>query len=154
MDQEIHRITNMLREIYEGGPWHGPSITKVLSDISPQQALSVLQDSHNIIELVLHMTAWRNFVIRRLEGDERYEVSEDENFKIITNVTDEAWETAKKALAKSQKKLITLLSQCYDDQLLKTVANRSYNYYVLLHGILQHDVYHLGQMALLKKQEK
>lgn len=154
MDQEIQRMTNMLREIYEGEPWHGPSVTKVLSDISPQQALSALGDSHNIIELVLHMTAWRNFVIRRLEGDERYEVSEDENFKIITNITDEAWEAAKLTLAKSQEKLVGLLSQCNDDQLLKTVENRSYNYYVLLHGILQHDVYHLGQMALLKKQEK
>jgi uncharacterized damage-inducible protein DinB len=144
----------MLQEIYEGGPWHGPSVTKVLSSISPQQSLSTLEDSHNIIELVLHMTAWRNFVIRRLEGDERYELSEDENFKIITNVTDEAWEAAKQALAKSQEKLISLLSQYNDDQLLKTVENRTYNYYVLLHGILQHDVYHLGQVALLKKQRQ
>ena len=144
----------MLREIYEGGPWHGPSITKVLSGISPRQALSAIGDSHNIIELVLHMTAWRNFVIRRLAGDENYELTEDENFKIITNITDEAWEAAKQALAESQQQLISYLNHTADNQLLKNVVNRPYNYYILLQGMLQHDIYHLGQIALLKKQRQ
>jgi uncharacterized damage-inducible protein DinB len=100
------------------------------------------------------MTAWRNFVIRRLQGDEGYELTEDENFKKISDITEEAWASAKQALEESQQKLMGLLNQIHDDKLLKTVGNRSYDYYTLLHGIIQHDVYHLGQIVLLKKYQQ
>lgn len=154
MEQEVTRITRMLRNIYEGEAWHGPSVQQVLTDVTPQQALSALAGSHNIIELVWHMTAWRNFVIRRLQGDEGYELTEDENFKKISDITEEAWASAKQALEESQQKLMGLLNQIHDDKLLKTVGNRSYDYYTLLHGIIQHDVYHLGQIVLLKKYQQ
>ena len=154
MNQEVTRITRMLRNIYEGEAWHGPSIQQVLTDITPQQALLALTGSHNIVELIWHMTAWRNFVIRKLQGEDGYELSGDENFKDITNITDEAWASAKQALEESQHRLVSLLSQENDDKLKKKVGNRAYDYYTLLHGMMQHDVYHLGQIVLLRKHRQ
>ncbi len=114
-------------------------------------ALKSFNGSHNIAELVHHMTAWRIFGIKKLEGDETYDVSPEENFVKIDNLDKEGWEVLKQNLEKSQNRLLELFKENEDSVLEKIVSPRSYNFYVLFQGILQHDIYHLGQIVLLKK---
>lgn len=150
---ETQRIKELLIQIYEGEAWHGPSIKRILENISVAIAAQRLPGSHNIIEMVRHMVIWRQFVIARLEGDNAYDVIADENWTHVDELQAFAWFEATEKLEKSQERLVALLDQMPDTRLYETVANRPYNYYTLLHGILQHDVYHLGQIVLLRKPQ-
>lgn len=150
---ETRRIKEMLIQIYEGEAWHGPSIKNILENTSLDIAAQRLSGSHNIIEMVRHMVIWREFVIARLDGDDAFDVIADENWTHVDELQAFAWFEAKEKLEKSQERLLTLLDQMPDSRLYETVANRPYDFYTLLHGILQHDVYHLGQIVLLRKPQ-
>jgi len=108
-----------------------------------------LPESHSIIELVAHMTAWRIFVIKKMQGDEVYKVTEEMNFPAAAN-----WPEALQALDKSQAELLATLEAFDSGKLHEIVPHGSYRYsfYTLLHGIIHHDLYHTGQIAIIRKQ--
>lgn len=150
---ETQRIKALLIQTYEGDAWHGPSIKSVLDNINVTIASRRLPGSHNIIEMVRHMVIWREFVIARLEGHDAYDVIADENWTHVAELEAFAWLEATEKMEKSQERLVNLLDQMTDDRLSETVANRCYDYYTLLHGIIQHDLFHLGQIVLLRKPQ-
>ncbi len=148
MEGELKNIISLLTSTFEKKPWYGPSLKEVLRDITPGLALKKLADTHSIIELVAHMTAWRTFVIRKLEGDDQFTVEDPMNFPEVTD-----WPDVLQGLFESQAKLISTLQNFPGSRLHEVVPHGSYRYtyYALLHGIIHHDVYHTGQISLLKK---
>ncbi|GHM99016.1 hypothetical protein WSM22_05060 [Cytophagales bacterium WSM2-2] len=146
MISEIERITELLKKSFEGEAWHGPSVSEAIKDISEQKALQKPMHSHSIAGLVLHMASWRNFVTKKLAGDQTHDVSEQENFPAPTN-----WASAISQLNESQKALIAALKEFPEEKLTAVVPTRKYDFYTLLHGIIQHDLYHTGQIMILKK---
>lgn len=149
---EISRIIHMLQNTYDGAAWHGPSILEVLSKINADIAFKQSSHIHRICELVQHITAWRIFAIKRLEGDAVFEITQNENWKTFTKQDEAAWKVIKEDLAESQETLIKRLSQANDALLDEDVEGKAYDYYTLIHGVIQHDLYHLGEIALLFKE--
>ena len=150
MESEIQHILSLLKSTFEKKAWYGPAVKEVLKDITADQASHRLNNTHSIIELVAHMTAWRIFVVKKLEGNVDYKVSAELNFPSPSN-----WKAAIQNLEESQAKLIDAI-QHFDDSLLhESVPNSSYGYtfFTFLHGIIHHDVYHIGQIMLLKKSK-
>jgi uncharacterized damage-inducible protein DinB len=143
---ENQRIADLLEKSFHGPAWHGPHVMEVLSSITASLATQKVSASHSIIELVMHMTAWRDFVTKRLLGNNDFEVSEAENFPKGTD-----WAAALNTLQQSQSELLKALNSFPEEKLVKIVPTRTYDFYTLLHGIIQHDIYHLGQIVLLKK---
>ncbi len=148
MATEIERITRLLEKTFDKQPWYGSSIMQVIKDMKPEITESRQGGAHSIIELVQHMTSWRNFTTKRLQGDTSYEVSEEMNFpKAIT------WEAAINNLCSSQQALVEATKKFPEERLRELVPSKTqkYTYYTLLHGIIQHDIYHLGQIAYIQK---
>lgn len=144
---EILRIISLIEKTFDGpAKWHGPAVMEALEDVSAETASKRISGSHSIVELVLHMTTWRNFVSRRLSGDNKYDVTDADNFPQATD-----WPSALAQLKESQVKLLTTLKTFPEEKLFNTVPTRKYDFYTLLHGIAQHDIYHTGQIILLKK---
>ena len=77
---KLKNLSRLLQRVYNGKAWHGPSIIEVLGDVTEETAVKRAGESHSIVQLVLHMIAWRTFVTRRLLGDHKYEVSDRDNF--------------------------------------------------------------------------
>ena len=150
-NQEIHNIKILLDEAYTGPAWHGPSVKEVLKNISHTESLSAINDSNNIAEIVFHMIAWRIFLINKLKGQDDYEVSEVANFQKFDTITEQEWATLKSNLEHSQNELQELLSKSDDEILYKKVGLRKHNFHILMNGVIQHDLYHLGQIVLIKK---
>ncbi len=146
---ELSRIINMLQNAYDGAAWHGASIMEILEKITAKQAFQPSEHIHRICELVQHITGWRVFAIKRLEGDAFYEVSQFDNWKTFKNPNEDTWEEIKADLAESQKNILAALEKISDDRLNDEVEGKAYNYYTLIHGVIQHDLYHLGEIALL-----
>ena len=149
---EISRIINLLQNTYNGAAWHGHSMMKILNKINAEQAFHLSEDIHRICELVQHITAWRVFAIRRLIGDKQYEVSQSENWKTFNNKDAAAWEEIKSDLAESQEALVNALNNFSDEMLDDEVDGKAYDYYTLAHGVIQHDLFHLGEIALLARE--
>jgi len=143
---ETKKVIDLLQKSFHGPAWHGPAMMEVLTTVTPDEATRKISTSHNIIELVMHMTVWRNFVTKRLQGNNEFEVSETENFPKGTD-----WTAAMNALQQSQKELIKALNSFSEERLMEIVPTRTYDFYTMLYGIIQHDIYHTGQIVLLKK---
>ncbi len=148
MATEMERIIRMLEKTFDKHPWYGPSVMDILSEVTKTEASRRVGQSHSIIELVLHMTSWRTFAIQRLRGDNDFEVSDDSNFPEPTS-----WDEALKKLKQSQAALVAAAREFSESKLGDLVPSSShkYTYYTLLHGIIQHDIYHIGQVQLIRK---
>lgn len=148
---EVHRIKALLQKTYDGAAWHGPSVKEALQDITAELAFKNFENVHTIAELVSHMTAWRNFAINRIQGNMSYELSEKDNWPEMEAKTDTQWFYIQNRLETSQEKLLEVLEETEEGKLLEAVHNRAYDFYTLLHGVIQHDIYHIGQIVMLKK---
>jgi uncharacterized damage-inducible protein DinB len=148
VDTEVQNILKLLTSTFEKNAWHGPSVKQVLGEITSEQAQKKLGHTHSIIELVAHMTSWRIYVIKKLEGESNYEVKEAMNFPIATD-----WTKTLDDLYLSQLHLVDSLKNFPSSRLSDIVpqSSNSYTFYTLLHGIIHHDLYHIGQIALIKK---
>ncbi len=149
---EISRIIAMVQNTYDGAAWHGSSILEILKKVSTEEAFMESRHVHRICELVQHITAWRIFAINRLEGKSNYEVTQKENWKTIRDQDEAAWSEIKDDLAKSQDNLVLALEKFSDEKLVDLVEGKAFNYYTLIHGVIQHDLYHLGEIALLSRE--
>lgn len=145
MKSEIQNIINTLKHTFEKNAWHGPSVLEVLEGVNESNAIKRLGASHSIIELVAHMTAWRNYVVEKLNGNDSFELMDDENFPDHTN-----WQVVVTLLKENQQKLLDALAKTPTEKLNEKVPGREFKFYVMLHGIIHHDIYHIGQIQLLK----
>jgi uncharacterized damage-inducible protein DinB len=149
---ETRRINSQLKRAQEGEAWHGPSLRELLDGLSAAQAAAhPIAEAHSIWELVLHIISWEQIAERRLEGDAAAEVLDEVNFPPVANASEEAWQDTLQALADSNRSLRETIKQLDDAALEAIVPGTQYSNYVLLHGVIQHNLYHAGQIALLKK---
>ena len=151
---EVRRIRAQLRATFDGEAWHGPPLWSILESVEPRQACEhPIPDAHSIWELVLHITYWRSVVLEALAGRsiEKHKPDTPEDWRIPSQPTEEAWRKALEDLKRSQDELLEALAAFDDDRLREVVSGRDYPFYVLLHGLIHHDLYHAGQVALLKK---
>lgn len=152
MATEIDRIVRLLEKTFDKQPWYGSSVMAILKEVDPSVVHKRIGQAHTMIELVLHMTAWRTFVIRRLSGDNDYQVTDALNFPKPSTQSD-AWSRALSSLEDNQRELLAAVRKLPGEKLGELVPSSSYKYtwYTLLHGVIDHDVYHLGQIAILQK---
>ncbi len=151
--REVARIGSQLKRASEGGAWHGPALLELLADVSAEQAASrPLAGAHNIWELVLHVAAWQGFAAAALGGEPMpIDLPEEENWPPVVDASEEAWRAAVSNVGEVNKRLRDAVRKLSDEDLEKIVDGREYTVYFLLHGVVQHGLYHAGQIALLKK---
>ena len=149
MTTEAARIADQIRRSYEGVAWHGPSLKEILNDVSAETASRrPFAGGHTIWELLLHVAAWAT-VARRALTENIYVSLEGEG---DWPVPGGAWPDALAHLEREQKALVEETRKLTDARLNEIVsAEKKYSIYFLLHGVIQHNLYHAGQMALLKK---
>ena len=150
---EIERILDQLKRAYEGNAWHGPSVKEVLTGVTAAQAHArPLQNAHSIYELVRHIAVWEDVGRRRLQGDPaEVVVSSPEDWPSPDDTSEAAWEQAKAALDRGHQALVDAIACVPESRLDEPILEGKSSVYVTLHGVIQHDLYHAGQIALLKK---
>src|SRR6185312_2331521 len=153
---ECVRIADQLRNSFAGDAWHGPSIQELLSDVTAEQAYAhPVATAHSIWELVLHIGVWTRLAAASTDGIPMPAFVEnmppEQNWPLIKDSGPEAWKTAKDETLHAADELAAVIEQFGDDRLGETVPGRSYGFYKLFHGIVQHSLYHAGQVAILKR---
>ena len=149
---EIERIADQLKRAFEGEAWHGPAVRELLATATCVQAAKrPIPGAHTIWEIVVHMSAWESVVRRRLLGESVTDLAPEQDWPAVTNVTEPAWRKTLEELEKSHLQTRQAIAQLTDERLDDTVSGKGYSVYVMLHGVVQHDLYHAGQIAILKK---
>lgn len=152
MNKETQSIIRNLQKINSGEPWYGRSVYEILEEVRPAKALEKPLGGHSLLELLYHMLTWTEFTVKRIEGSQDNDLSFFE--KIDWREIDPAVHTWEKGLAQfksANERIIDLLTGKNDEFLGEIVDYRRYNFRFLLNGLIQHHIYHLGQIAYINK---
>jgi uncharacterized damage-inducible protein DinB len=152
---EVDRIRDQFRRAFEGEAWHGPSVLALLDGVTAAQAAAYpIPGAHSIWELTLHIAAWERACLRRLNGDPA-QLTDAEDWEAVNDISETAWEQTKQQLIDNHRELLDALATVDESRLNEPIMThpniRFSSTYVTLHGGVQHDLYHAGQIAMLKK---
>ena len=151
---EASDIADQLHRAFYGDAWHGPSLMELLEDVDAATAAArPLPEVHSIWELVLHVAVWDDAALRRLDG-KKWQPTALKNFPPVTKPTEAAWRKAVAATKRTHDKLVRTVAALPESRLGDRVPGKRYHFYHMLHGIAQHELYHAGQIAILKKAGK
>jgi len=147
-------IADQLRRAFEGDAWHGPALLELLKDLDAKKAAAKpVRNVHSSWELLLHIAAWDRATLRRLAG-EVCQPEGAENFPPVTDTTDAAWRKAARDAKQIHDTLVKTVGALPVSRLSERVPGKDYDFYHLLHGVVQHELYHAGQIAILKKAQE
>lgn len=153
---ETARIADQLRRAFRGEAWHGDSLFEILDGLTAAQAAAhPIKHAHSIWELLLHISAWDSAVRRRMDGA-TVQLTGEQNFPPVMDPSEGAWRRAQEQAKKVHDDLIAAVTGFPEERLNEKVPGKTqepdwYNFYYMLHGVVQHELYHAGQIALLRK---
>jgi uncharacterized damage-inducible protein DinB len=146
-------IAEQLRRAFDGDAWHGPALLELLQDVDAATAAAKpLPDVHSIWELALHIAVWDAAACRRLNG-ETFQPEGLDNFPLVPTPADAAWRKAVAQVKRSHDDLVKMVAGLPESRLWERVPGKKYDFYFMLHGVAQHELYHAGQIAILKKAQ-
>lgn len=152
---ELNRIRDQFQRAFDGDPWHGPPVLALLDGVTAEQAAAhPIPGAHSIWELALHIGAWESACKRRLAGDPA-QLGDNENWPPVSDTSEAAWEKTKQNLITNHRELLQAIESADESRLDEPIINDPQteysSVYVTLHGGVQHDAYHAGQIAILKR---
>ena len=154
-------LTALLVALYDQGfdrrAWHGTPLAGALRGVSAKEALwRPRRNRHNIWELVLHAAYWKYIVRRRLTHDTEISFPRRGSNWIAVPARPDArsWKRDL-ALLREQHLLLRNAIARFPTALLSARAWRSqWTNVATIYGIASHDLYHAGQIQLLKRLQK
>jgi uncharacterized damage-inducible protein DinB len=153
---ETARLADQIRRGFEGEAWHGDSVLELLANVDAQTAAAhPIKGAHSIWEYLLHMAAWDDVVVRRAGGT-AVKLSDEENFPPIKDTSEAAWRKTVEQVKQKHEALVKTVESFPDSRLFDPVPGKPQKYYdhfYMFSGIVQHDLYHAGQIALLKRAQ-
>ncbi len=153
--KETERIKEQLRRSLEGEAWHGPSLLEVVDGIDAKSALAKpIADAHSIWEIVLHVMVDAGEVLGRLRGVAQDLTPEDDWPPVGPSADDKQWRTDIDKLKRVHSELFEEIDRADDSKLDDPIVEGFSSTYITLHGLVQHNLYHAGQMSILRKGVK
>jgi uncharacterized damage-inducible protein DinB len=153
MNNEINNIINCFQNVNSGEPWFGRAVYEIMEEVDPAKA-SIKPDNseHSLLDLLYHMITWADFTLKRIEKDKTNDLvaAEQSDWRTI-DLKIHSWGKGLAKFKAIHKKIIALLKKKDDSFLKEKVDYRKYDFRFLLNGLVQHTIYHLGQIAYLKK---
>ena len=146
------RVAEALERSVSGPMWHGPALADLLDGVTADQAAArPVPGAHTIWELVLHATAWTEIARARLVGSAKGDPTPEEDWPVVQDTSPDAWRAAIERLKEAHRELAEDAARLDDSSLIGRVPGKDHSVLVMLHGIIEHDAYHGGQIAILKR---
>ena len=149
--QEISRIADQLKRAFEGEAWHGPAVLELLDGMNARAAAAKpVPGAHSIWEILLHIAAWDGAIRRRM-GGQALQLPPEQDWPPVNDTSETAWRKAVEDAKQRHAELIEAVLAMPEYRFPAQVPGKDYDFYHMLHGAVQHELYHAGQIALLKK---
>lgn len=149
----LNQYIQQFEAVYRNQPWYGDNLLSVLEDVTDAEAFTrPAPNLKSLAELVAHVIYWRQSLIKRLEGDTSFKASmkSEDNWPALVSLKNMGWPALCLQLEQTQQQLLKQL-QRHDETVLQEPYRTGTSVQQLIEGVLQHDIYHQGQMALVKK---
>jgi uncharacterized damage-inducible protein DinB len=148
----INNIIRQLNEIQEGSLWFDQNFKEKLESVSDSDAfIQPIPQLHSVAEHVSHMLEWRKECVQRYHGLKTDLMNSLADWKDNAELSKIGWTNLKNALYQSRHELIHLLENQDDTYLETKFLDTDYDFRYLIEGIIQHDLYHLGQIVITIK---
>ncbi len=151
---EISLLLRIVDEGYEKKAWHGPNLRGSIRGLGFREASwRPATNRHNIWEIVVHAAYWKYIVRRRLLGDKRglFPLKGSNWFVRPENLSPEAWRSDVALLEELHRGMRTAIAGLSPRDLGKIPPGSKVSNAAIISGIAAHDVYHAGQIQLLKR---
>lgn len=156
---ERDRLLDSLRRVHDGTPWHGPSRADVLRDVTAAEAAyRPSADAHTVWEIVLHMRSWTEEVLKRAQGSVPGEPEHGDWPAMPSPHNDANWRATLTSLNEAHAALLRFVAAMPESKRATLVADRpddapesGITQRAMIRSLAEHDVYHTGQLALLKR---
>ena len=153
MNKELQSIINNLQRVNSGQPWFGRPVFALLEDIDAAKAfINPEGHIHSAADLLYHMITWADFSLHRIKGDKEKDMAAFEELdwrKIDPRI--HTWPGGIGQFKAIHEEIVRELETKDDGFLSGIVDYRNYNFRFLLNGLIQHNIYHIGQIAYVKK---
>jgi len=154
-DATVDLLLRLLDESYEKSAWQGPNLRGALRGVTAAQAAwRPARGRHNIRELVLHSAYWKYAAWRMLTGERRGAFGEKgSNWFARTGAgaTEKAWRADLATLDAHHRRLRAAVADLRDARLSVKPKGSKRRTDTLVYGVASHDVYHTGQIQILKR---
>ena len=154
---ELKVLLHQLDESYTKKAWHGPNLRGSIRGLTCEQAAwRPGRSRHNIWEIVVHTAYWKYAVRRRLLGEKRgsFPIKGSNWFARPQKMTAEAWRQDVSLLEATHRSLHAAILRLRPSDLHKASVGGKSTPAVLISGIASHDVYHAGQIQLIKRLQR
>jgi hypothetical protein len=151
---EIELLLTMIDRGYDKKAWHGPNLKGSIRGLTAAQAAWRPQSKRrSIAEIVLHAAYWKYIVRRRLRGDRRgsFPLPGSNWFAVPASLTEAVWRQYVRLLEAEHTGMRAVIADLPHKQLHETPPGSKVSHLLQITGIAAHDVYHAGQIQLLKK---
>jgi hypothetical protein len=152
-DTSLELLLEVIDQGFDRQSWHGPNLRGSIRGVTHHQALWRPQaERHNIWEHVLHAAYWKYTVRRRMLGEKRGAFPiKGSNWIVPQENTPAAWRRDVQLLVETHESMRASIADLSPAQLHKRLPGSKVSYFFLISGIAAHDVYHAGQIQLLKR---
>jgi uncharacterized damage-inducible protein DinB len=154
LNAEIRLLLQLVDQGYEKKAWHGPNLRGSVRGLSPEAAAwRPGPRRHNIWEVLLHAAYWKYAVRRMLTGEPKGSfVYKGSNwFPCPTPLTKALWRESVALLTQEHTSLRSAIEDLHPARLHEKPSSSKYTRANLLYGIASHDIYHAGQIQLIKR---
>ncbi len=146
----INELVDQYQKVYQGKAWYGKNIVDSLSAIPNALLCNRLNGSYNIVELVHHMLVWREYATYVLNHNDDYKVKDEDNFPVINECDETRWQNLLEELGQSQEEMVRTMTN-FNRSLDDPIPQKNFSNRDLLHSIIHHDIYHIGQINFMTK---
>ena len=144
-------LADQLERSFYGGAWHGLALAEVLEHVDAETAACPLAGGcHSLWETIEHVRIWMEIARQRLDGIAN-DIDEGADWPRVSDTSPAAWTRARAALEDAHRQLYAHVRGMADSDLENPVAGSDPSARGLLFGILQHNAYHGGQIACLRR---
>lgn len=153
----LRLLLRILDEAYEKKSWHGPNLRGSIRRVSAAQAVwRPGPKRHSIAEIVVHAAYWKYAVRRRLRGEKRgsFALKGSNWFAQPATLTEQEWKQRIALLDAEHRALRETVAALPASRLETLSPGSQFVPARHIHGVAMHDVYHAGQIQLLKAMQK
>jgi uncharacterized damage-inducible protein DinB len=151
-------LSGKLQTVLSGDPWYGSPVYKIIEGISFEAAYEKPPGSaHNIAEIVLHMIAWTEEVMDRMNGLPSG-IPTSGDWPPTGAPDEQKWQNYVEDLKLVNVNLIGIIQKFSPEQWDELTTDErdrelgtGVTYEELINGLIQHHIYHSGQIALLNR---
>ena len=154
---EIRLLLRMLDEAFSVKTWHGPNLKGSLRGLTASAAAwRPGPRRHNIWEIAVHAAYWKYVARRRLLGEKRgsFTLKGSNWFLRPLELSEKAWKIDLALLEQEHLKLMAAVAGLRPASLTLVPATGKTSNLALIYGVANHDVYHAGQIQLLKRLQR